>query len=178
MRAIALQTLSRGNSCRLRIYYTVEPPIAEPGKGGVSKCTELSGLIRANRCGILCESLLASKKKKKNNLFANQPSRKWITARTGRESREFQCESLLWPIRGQEAREYQGLGPPNEAGPLAFSHRCPSGHLRSSVAKDLRCSICHRCDCAWSSARATPTRGRQTSSFVILGTSQKPLNPE
>ena len=36
---------------------------------------------------------LRKKKKKKNLFFANRPSRKWIAARIGRESREFQCES-------------------------------------------------------------------------------------
>ena len=58
--------------------------------------SKLSGPIRANRfvirtrvANILRESILASK----NYFLANWPSRKWIAARTGRESREFQCES-------------------------------------------------------------------------------------
>ena len=44
-----------------------------------------------SRCA--CEFSASQFLLQKNRYFANQPSRKWIAARTGRESCEFECES-------------------------------------------------------------------------------------
>ena len=42
------------------------------------------------------------------------------------------ARGILRPIRGQEAWEYHKPGPPNEPGPLAFSHDSP-GHFQGTL---------------------------------------------